>query len=60
MFELGHTFIRFITHIYDNILSCILVMKCEHTLSFVSIYFHNNSLLMTNNASALLLIVDTH
>lgn len=60
MFELRHTFIWFITHIYDNILSCILVMKCEHTLNFVSIYFQTNSLLMTKKASAFLLIVDTH
>jgi len=59
MFELCHTFIRFITHIYDNILFCILVMKCEHTLSFVSIYFQTNFLLMTNKTSAFL-IVDTH
>jgi hypothetical protein len=60
MFELFHTFIWFITHIYDNILSCILVMKCVHTLSFVSIYFQTNSLLMANKASAFLLIIDTH
>ena len=42
--NLPHILKRFITHLYEIILSCILFIRHKHMLSSLSIYFQTNLL----------------
>ena len=39
MFKLLHSFKLFVTYLYVDILSCILIPRHDHIPSFLSIYF---------------------